>query len=91
MANEKHQRKSADRRQEELGPPHGWKDRRHATERRIPEIVECEVSESEWLLYFGSTKTTTTTTTPDGTTTTTVVQVEVEVEAASDIFGRIRD
>lgn len=42
-----------DRRLEELGPPSGWKDRRRRTERRIPEIAVCEVSESEWLLYFG--------------------------------------
>ena len=87
MGIEKHPRTSADRRQQELGPPNGWKDRRHTTERRIPEIAECEVSEAEWLFYFGSTQTTTTST--DGTTRTTTVIVEIE--AASDVFGRIRD
>lgn len=46
-------RDCVDRRQEELGPPSGWKDRRRQTERRMPELGECEVSEAEWLAYFG--------------------------------------
>lgn len=46
-------RDTADRRQEELGPPQGWKDRRRRTERRMPEINEFVVSEAEWLSYFG--------------------------------------
>jgi hypothetical protein len=46
-------RQNHDRRQKDIGPPKGWKDRRRTTERRIPAIEECQVSESEWLLYFG--------------------------------------
>jgi len=46
-------RSQADRRQDDIGPPSGWKDRRRSTERRIPAIEECEVSESEWLMFFG--------------------------------------
>lgn len=46
-------RQQIDRRQDEIGPPAGWKDRRKTTERRIPAIEECEVSESEWLMFFG--------------------------------------
>jgi hypothetical protein len=47
-------RQQIDRRQDDVGPPTGWKDRRRSTERRIPTIEECEVSESEWLMFFGS-------------------------------------
>lgn len=46
-------RRPNDRRQSDLGPPSGWKDRRRTTERRIPVIEERQVSESEWLTYFG--------------------------------------
>jgi len=35
-----------------VGPPEGWKDRRRQTERRLPEILESVVSESEWQTYF---------------------------------------
>lgn len=54
MSNKCERRDCADRRQDELGPPSGWKDRRRRTERRMPEIGECEVSEAEWLSYFGA-------------------------------------
>lgn len=37
----------ADRREAEKGPPPGWKDRRRAAERRIPEVEE--VAFSEWV------------------------------------------
>lgn len=46
-------RQQIDRRQDDDGPPSGWKDRRRSTERRIPTIEEYEVSESEWLMFFG--------------------------------------
>ena len=46
------QRNIEDRRQEELGPPHGWKDRRRNTERRLPEIAEFIATESLWQTYF---------------------------------------
>ncbi|MBS1161984.1 MAG: hypothetical protein H6R15_4403 [Proteobacteria bacterium] len=48
-------RQKDDRRQQDIGPPSGWKERRRTTERRIPTIEECAVSESEWLMYFGKT------------------------------------
>lgn len=54
MRTKREPRDTADRRQEELGPPQGWKDRRRQTERRMPEIREFVVSESEWLSYFGA-------------------------------------
>lgn len=54
MSNKFERRDCTDRREEEIGPPSGWKDRRRRTERRMPEIGECEVSESEWLEYFGT-------------------------------------
>ena len=49
----KERRGTPDRRQHEAGPPAGWSDRRRSRERRIPTIAECEVSEAEWLMYFG--------------------------------------
>ena len=64
-----------DRRDIDLGPPPGWKDRRRSTERRMPAIDEFEVSEAEWLRYFGPAK-------PAETTIT---------EATADIFARARD
>jgi len=39
-----------DRRQQEAGPPEGWKDRRHSVERR--QIAVREVSYREWELAF---------------------------------------
>ena len=46
------ERTPTDRRDEDIGPPAGWKDRRHTTERRIPTVEEATVSEDEWLAYF---------------------------------------
>jgi len=43
-----------DRREEDIGPPAGWRDRRRHVERRIPETQEIEVSEDEWATYFGN-------------------------------------
>ncbi len=42
-----------DRRRHDGGPPMGWKERRRCTERRIPVVEEMEVSEAEWMQYFG--------------------------------------
>jgi hypothetical protein len=39
-----------DRRDRELGPPDGWRERRKAVERRIPEVRE--IPFSEWLTYL---------------------------------------
>lgn len=38
-------RVSGERRQFELGPPSGWRDRRRAAERRIPEVMEAAFAE----------------------------------------------
>lgn len=45
-------RNSGDRREDDVGPPSGWRDRRRHVERRIPEIEEHELSEEEWAEYF---------------------------------------
>ncbi len=36
-----------DRREQELGPPKGWSERRKSVERRLPEVIE--IPFSEWL------------------------------------------
>ena len=41
-----------DRREEDIGPPSGWRDRRRHVERRIPQTEEVEVSDEEWATYF---------------------------------------
>jgi hypothetical protein len=63
-----------DRRDEDVGPPAGWRDRRKRVERRIPETVEIEVSEAEWALYFeGSSN-----------------QSSAPEQHASEVFDRVR-
>ena len=37
-----------DRRMEELGLPHGWRERRRQVERRLPIIEEDSISQDEW-------------------------------------------
>ena len=54
MSKEYKERAASDRRDDDLGPPCGWKDRRHKTERRIPNVEETAMSEDEWLSYFGA-------------------------------------
>jgi hypothetical protein len=43
-------RTGQDRRCKELGPPDGWRERRKAVERRIPEVRE--IPFSEWLAHL---------------------------------------
>jgi hypothetical protein len=43
-------RTGQDRRSKELGPPDGWRERRKAVERRIPEVRE--IPFSEWLAHL---------------------------------------
>jgi hypothetical protein len=50
-------RKKADRRQDELGPPNGWRDRRRAVERRLPLVEEDAMQLSDWLQQFETFKT----------------------------------
>lgn len=69
----------SDRRIEDIGPPSGWKDRRRHVERRIPETLEIEVTEAEWVLFFESR---TTAEAPPETT--------AQQEVAANIFDRAR-
>lgn len=43
------QRAKSDRRDSELGPPEGWRERRKTVERRRPEVQE--IPFSEWLSH----------------------------------------
>lgn len=43
-------RRGEDRRDNDVGPPDGWRERRKAVERRIPEVRE--IPFSEWLAYL---------------------------------------
>lgn len=79
MSSNHNRRLIGDRRSAELGPPHGWRDRRRRTERRIPAIEETEISEDEWLLYFGNKPIKPA---PDG--------ASAHAEAASSVFDKIR-
>lgn len=42
-----------DRRQDDIGPPSGWRDRRRRAERRLPELSEFVLSEIDFQNYFG--------------------------------------
>lgn len=44
----KNRRSQDDRRKVDLGPPSGWRERRRAVERRLPELVEDAISHGEW-------------------------------------------
>lgn len=49
--NDKNDKRSGyDRRENEQGPPKGWRDRRKAVERRVPEVQE--ILFSEWLAHM---------------------------------------
>ena len=39
---------SSDRRDDDIGPPVSWRDRRLLVERRLPTLKEDEISEAEW-------------------------------------------
>ena len=49
-------RQVQDRRQTEKGPPAGWKDRRNGVERRLPQVVENEVSLAEFFAAYQQTQ-----------------------------------
>ncbi|MDP3537687.1 MAG: hypothetical protein Q8S26_03185 [Azonexus sp.] len=80
MSKDNKPRDTADRRQKECGPPRGWKDRRRSTERRIPEINETEVSDADWLLYFGGAK-----------SAPVIATTHAGTEISADVFDRVRD
>ena len=72
---------NSDRRNEDMGPPSGWRERRKSVERRIPITEEICVSEAEWEMYFGESARQSTTAT-----------LSAHAEALHvDIFDRIRN
>lgn len=77
MNKEQKERAASDRRDDDQGPPCGWKERRRNAERRIPSVEETEMSETEWLSYFGS---------PQPKT----AASEQTHEIAADILGKAR-
>lgn len=52
MSSDATKRKSEDRRNEDIGPPNGWRDRRRTVERRLPAVEEAVISDAEWHAYF---------------------------------------
>jgi hypothetical protein len=77
MDKEQKTRAANDRRDDDLGPPCGWKDRRRHTERRIPTVEEQTMTEEEWLSYFS----------PPTADETDVAQAS---EASADVLGKAR-
>ena len=77
MGKEQKARAANDRRDDDLGPPCGWKERRRNTERRIPTVEEQTMTEEEWLSYFS----------PAAADDTDTAQTS---EAAADILGKAR-
>lgn len=53
--NTRDRRSGRDRRQVDLGPPPGVRERRVSVEPRKPEVVEREISPSEWASLGGQT------------------------------------
>jgi hypothetical protein len=82
MTHSQERRTRHDRRMVDCSPPQGWKDRRRTAERRIPALVEHEVSDAEWALYFGGI-----TKAPAQTLVTNTLQLD----QASEVLNRIRD
>ncbi len=54
MKKEQTARATSDRRDGDCGPPSGWKERRRTPERRIPSVEETDMTEAEWISYFGA-------------------------------------
>lgn len=81
-SNSQERRNRHDRRIIDTAPPSGWKDRRRNAERRIPELVEQEVSEADWVLYFGR---------KTNFPAQTLVTNNLQTDQAAEILSRIRD
>ena len=47
-------RQTCDRRAQDAGPPHGWRDRRRNVERRLPAVEEDAISQLEWFQCMAS-------------------------------------
>ena len=82
MTNSQERRNRLDRRIIDCAPPHGWKDRRRTAERRIPEIVELDVSDAEWAQYFGDVA---------KVRAQALVVNSLQLDKASEVLNRIRD
>ena len=80
MQNKENRRCTNDRRHTDYGPPSGWRERRRRTERRLPTLAEEELSESQFLIYFGERCAF------DGEEETTEVQI-----IAAEVLSRSRD
>lgn len=46
---DQNRRHTHDRRNDDLGPPAGWRDRRRIVERRLPRVAEDLISLDEWV------------------------------------------
>ncbi len=71
-------RQRSERRHSDYGPPQGCCERRRRTERRLPELVEATISDSDWEKLFGRIP----------------VAATASVDAsdqAAEVFGRARD
>ncbi len=77
MEKEQKARAANDRRDDDCGPPSGWKERRRTAERRIPSVEETDMTEAEWQNYFGSEKSA-------------VPQTSETHEIAAEILGKAR-
>jgi hypothetical protein len=82
MTNSQERRNQHDRRLIDCAPPQGWKDRRRTAERRIPELVEQEVSDAEWAQYFGGVA---------KARAQALVVNNLQLDNASEVLSRIRD
>lgn len=78
MAVSMERRQRSERRHGDCGPPKGCCERRRRTERRLPELVEATISDSEWEKFFGRT---TDVSTNRGD----------PLDQAAEVFGRARD
>lgn len=45
--------RAGDRRQNDLGPPDGYGERRLVADRRLPQVEEFSISEADWQKLFG--------------------------------------
>lgn len=85
MGKEQKTRAANDRRDGDLGPPCGWKERRRNTERRIPTVEEQNMTEEEWLSYFSPT-----TGLAPSPTSAAGTNATPDDEAAAEILGKAR-
>lgn len=81
MNNNNERRRVDDRRQKDIGPPSGWRDRRRRAERRLPELSEFVLSEIDFQNYFGAAR----------RTATPAAAGILAGEESFEVFARVRD